>query len=240
MKKHILSLLVAVGLIGSATAETLFNSTYTASGGSAWYGWLGYSFHVGNSPIQVSSLGLPYYAADQGTSSFTVSLQTMDIVSGGSISANTSTISQNTLASTSVNPSGTGYTWSSINPVVLQANTDYILNSYPTGGFLQQGSPQYYYSWLSPEISQISLGSSDLYLSGSIIRSSYITFMYAGAAVIGGGVLSVGPNMQFNLYSTPAPTPDVVPDVVPEPSTYALFGIGAIGMLMVLRRKKTA
>ena len=27
---------------------------------------------------------------------------------------------------------------------------------------------------------------------------------------------------------------------VPEPSTYALFGIGAIGMLMILRRKKTA
>ena len=26
----------------------------------------------------------------------------------------------------------------------------------------------------------------------------------------------------------------------PEPSTYALFGIGAIRMLMVLRRKKTA
>ena len=31
-----------------------------------------------------------------------------------------------------------------------------------------------------------------------------------------------------------------VPGSVPEPSTYALFGIGAIGMLMVLRRKKTA
>jgi sulfatase modifying factor 1 len=28
-------------------------------------------------------------------------------------------------------------------------------------------------------------------------------------------------------------------ETVPEPSTYALFGIGAIGMLMVLRRKKT-
>jgi hypothetical protein len=27
---------------------------------------------------------------------------------------------------------------------------------------------------------------------------------------------------------------------VPEPSTYALFGLGAIGMLMVLRKKKTA
>jgi len=27
---------------------------------------------------------------------------------------------------------------------------------------------------------------------------------------------------------------------VPEPSTYALFGIGAIGLLMVMRRKKAA
>ena len=27
---------------------------------------------------------------------------------------------------------------------------------------------------------------------------------------------------------------------VPEPSTYALFGLGAIGLLMVMRRKKTA
>jgi hypothetical protein len=35
--------------------------------------------------------------------------------------------------------------------------------------------------------------------------------------------------------------PVVLQDVaVPEPSTYALFGIGAFGMLMVMRRKKTA
>jgi hypothetical protein len=34
-------------------------------------------------------------------------------------------------------------------------------------------------------------------------------------------------------------SPIVDPTAVPEPSTYALFGIGAIGMLMVLRRKKT-
>jgi len=27
------------------------------------------------------------------------------------------------------------------------------------------------------------------------------------------------------------------PSPVPEPSTYALFGIGVIGMLMVLRKK---
>jgi T5SS/PEP-CTERM-associated repeat protein len=30
------------------------------------------------------------------------------------------------------------------------------------------------------------------------------------------------------------------PAITPEPSTYALFGIGAIGMLMLMRRKKTA
>jgi hypothetical protein len=30
------------------------------------------------------------------------------------------------------------------------------------------------------------------------------------------------------------------PQSVPEPSTYVLLGIGAIGLLMVLRRKKTA
>ncbi len=28
--------------------------------------------------------------------------------------------------------------------------------------------------------------------------------------------------------------------VIPEPSTYALLGIGAMGVLMVLRKKKTA
>jgi hypothetical protein len=32
----------------------------------------------------------------------------------------------------------------------------------------------------------------------------------------------------------------VVTGAVPEPSTYALFGIGAIGLMMVLRRKKIA
>jgi len=31
-----------------------------------------------------------------------------------------------------------------------------------------------------------------------------------------------------------------VSQAVPEPSTYALFGIGAIGLLLVMRRKKTA
>lgn len=45
------------------------------------------------------------------------------------------------------------------------------------------------------------------------------------------------PNDEENDYSL---NYSFMATAVPEPSTYALFGIGAIGMLMVLRRKKTA
>jgi len=34
--------------------------------------------------------------------------------------------------------------------------------------------------------------------------------------------------------------PPPVADPVPEPSTYALFGLGVFGMLMVMRRKRAA
>jgi hypothetical protein len=43
--------------------------------------------------------------------------------------------------------------------------------------------------------------------------------------------LNTTPNQSITAGQTAA---------VPEPSTYALFGLGAIGMLMVLRKKKTA
>jgi hypothetical protein len=45
------------------------------------------------------------------------------------------------------------------------------------------------------------------------------------------------PNDEENDYSL---NYSFMATAVPEPATYALFGIGAIGMLMVLRRKKTA
>jgi hypothetical protein len=45
---------------------------------------------------------------------------------------------------------------------------------------------------------------------------------------------------KLNLFSSAVDggTFSVTNQTVPEPSTYALFGIGAIGMLMVLRRRK--
>jgi hypothetical protein len=44
----------------------------------------------------------------------------------------------------------------------------------------------------------------------------------------------------FSIIQQDANTLALQFTAVPEPSTYALFGIGAIGMLLVMRRKKTA
>jgi formylglycine-generating enzyme required for sulfatase activity len=71
----------------------------------------------------------------------------------------------------------------------------------------------------------------------------------AGARTIRGGRwddASAYIQSSYRLDFAPSqPLPDIgfrVAELgaVPEPSTYALFGIGAIGMLMVLRRKKAA
>jgi len=55
-----------------------------------------------------------------------------------------------------------------------------------------------------------------------------------------GGTTWTLDSISFN--STPGASVTVIDttEAIPEPSTYALFGIGAIGMLMVMRRKKTA
>jgi len=71
------------------------------------------------------------------------------------------------------------------------------------------------------------------------IGSGSVTFMLqdtTSATLIGGT-----PSPNYNNISDPTTlTLTYSYTAVPEPSTYALFGIGAIGMLMVMRRKKTA
>ena len=46
--------------------------------------------------------------------------------------------------------------------------------------------------------------------------------------------------LAFYTSTSSASDPGASVIVVPEPSTYALFGIGAFGMLIMMRRKKTA
>ncbi len=62
-------------------------------------------------------------------------------------------------------------------------------------------------------------------------------FGHAGYGMHTGDGISygIGPSTYEGSYGIGS-----APASVPEPSTYALFGLGAIGMLMVLRRKKTA
>ena len=62
-------------------------------------------------------------------------------------------------------------------------------------------------------------------LVGSFRGEQAYTFEFPHASFMAGGAWA-SPTIEFN--------------VVPEPSTYALFGLGAIGMLMLMRRKKTA
>ena len=52
--------------------------------------------------------------------------------------------------------------------------------------------------------------------------------------------LSTNHGFGFRIVSLDSVIPEPAPEAIPEPATYALFGLGAIGMLMVLRRKKTA
>ncbi|MEI6345444.1 MAG: autotransporter-associated beta strand repeat-containing protein [Verrucomicrobiota bacterium] len=80
-----------------------------------------------------------------------------------------------------------------------------------TGGATQSG-----------DFFSVTAGSLSFTESGGIWSASYGAYAY-----------------QFS-QSTGQLSVQAAPLGVPEPSTYALFGIGAIGLLMVLRRKKTA
>jgi hypothetical protein len=56
----------------------------------------------------------------------------------------------------------------------------------------------------------------------------------------GEGKVVIGPNMQFSVIpnATPSPTPLAGGgDSIPEPSTYALFGLGALVIGVAYRRK---
>ena len=73
------------------------------------------------------------------------------------------------------------------------------------------------------------------YLDGIAIDGANNIF-----ATYGDSILKITPEAVSSVYLSGLSGSGVGILIVPEPSTYALFGIGAIGMLMVMRRKKTA
>jgi len=91
-----------------------------------------------------------------------------------------------------------------------------LLTDYNIGGNVTQGTYNVSLQNMNSIIPQVSWGNPTIFNGGvgSLINGSAFQ-MQPGEAII------------YRFSS----------DAVPEPSTYALFGIGAIGMLMVMRKK---
>ena len=120
----------------------------------------------------------------------------------------------------------TGLSWNSISG---SGTLDFIDPQYASTGNSRNGPALVstgYISLVSTNIPFVD-GSG---LITSITNSLYISYDSPSYGT-SGGYINSAILFTVNSGSTGA---------VPEPSTYALFGIGAIGMLMVMRRKKTA
>jgi hypothetical protein len=79
-------------------------------------------------------------------------------------------------------------------------------------------------------------------MTGGATQTGDFTSVTAGSLNFtdAGGIWSATDTNNLTYQFSDATGQLSVSQVVPEPSTYALFGFGAIGMLMVMRRKKTA
>jgi hypothetical protein len=271
MKKSILSLLVAVALVGSASASVL---TGSLTNGLVSF----YSFN-GNANDSVGGNNATVYGAT--------------LTTGISGSANSAYYFNGSSAymSASYTPTGNNaFTWSMwVNPVQfggdnrygnsaamliqsafmdtqevspsLQLSTDgsIVFSSYDhnlTGdqnaviNLIRSTASLSLNHWAMITVSSDQYNQRAIYINGVLDKSG--TSSGYGAQIAN---LLVGGDRQNQLYfngsiseiaiwNTALTSQHVSAlysyQAIPEPSTYALFGLGAIGMLMVMRRKKTA
>jgi hypothetical protein len=230
VKKLLLSLIVAVGLIGSASAafilSTAQNEFVSGTYNQGWYSdeftnvnsndnySVGRSYPFGTSqPVNYRNyftFFIPYFS-DQ-ISEATLTLQRF--LSEGSI---TYTLFQVSKDASELN---------------LGKSTFNIATYNDLGDGISYGSFPNFYNGNSNDLLSFSLNAAGL----SAITDSQGKYFSIGGSITDGLVAGQYQNLFSGSFGYAATLTIVT---IPEPSAYALFGIGVIGMLMVLRRKKT-
>jgi hypothetical protein len=218
MKKIILHLVAVVIFANHVSADSLFYgwgnqpAGNNLSGVEVWSHTLGYQFQVGNNDLQVFRIW------NMDTSNLT-STRNPDKV--GIWDSSGSLLASATFTSYTQNNQYLGGSYLAA-PITLLSGQIYTIGT--------QGNFQYrtYYSsstypYNTTIISQYTSPDAT-YIQGVHNNSAY-NFSKPTKPTINAAF--VGSYLEYNVIAAP------------EPSTYALLGLGAIGMLVVLRRKKT-
>ena len=221
MKKHILSLLVSVGLIGSASAAVVLSNIENQVSGyasvSQSHTAAGFQVPIMGSPSMESfSSQNAYISFQTGNDSYT--LNSVTFILGSFTSSGPLTWFSSNLY-TDKNGSRDQPIFSLLNGSIGSQSGEFI----PTSNTILTSNTKY---WLGLNISAAQS------ISYTISQQLAVTtdanyFSQDGWAMISSTANTPG-SLMYSVSAT----------AVPEPSTYALFGIGAIGMLVVLARKR--
>jgi len=279
-KKLILSLLVAVGLICSASAAI---DNYTFGNGDLANGLVSFYSFNGNANDSVggingiqTSYGINYGTDQAGNANAAINLQnggyvtlpnvpvdiskdfTISFWCYGDPSGNGSHIDaigtsrvDNFISTGLEGSGGLNIRFTSFQSPRWQCFSGNVFNV--ANPFIGSDQPDYVSNWNF--ISYIQSGNTtELFINGSIAASmantpnatslGTLTIGYHNSADAIGAYYMYGKMSDLSFYNTALSSSQVSQlytlQSAPEPSTYALFGIGTIGLLMVLRRKKTA
>lgn len=262
MKTSILSLLVAVGLIGSTAASVLTGSL--TNGLVAYYGFNGNANDMvggNNGSVYNAFLTTDRFGNANSAYSFNGSSSYIDL--GNSPSFNFGSNNFTLSCWVNVNPSDNyGYIISKYkNPDPLSygigttGSSVYAFFSGDTAGNSINGTQSLKDSnWHFLSVTFTRGDAIRAYIDGTLNQtasiSSAVGYQTNSQSLLFGKLSDgsgLGPQYynglldEVSIYNRALSASEVSQlYVIPEPSTYALLGVGAIGLLMVMRRKKTA
>lgn len=267
MKKLILSLFVAVGMIGSASASTLTGSL--TNGLASYYDFNGNANDsVGGNHATVYGAILTNGITGSGNSAYyfngsssymtasytpqTNNLFTWSVWVNSQSSNIQAILQQHRIGENGGGPSlFSGWPYN-LSEVVFTSYDDSLSGDQNTAyNFMNSGFilPQNQWTLLTVTSDQSNLRS--IYIDGNL----YASLTSSGWGQISDSIIFgadrflnnfwfQGSLTDIGIWNRALSSAEVSQlygiQSVPEPSTYGLFGIGAIGMLMVMRRKKTA